>query len=194
MSIEHERKYIFADPKVASMIIKNKTIHTIGISQWYEESSDSSKTSRIRLEIYKEKTGFNHEWVKAVKYDTSEVGKRKEIESRINLGKIKIISLKWMRVVFKIRHVIKVDPEIVIDEFLQIDGYGISDPPYMMEIEEKEKPCDFENEIKILGLDGKIKDVTGNKKYDNYSLSKKTGLSLYRIIEFLQDRFSEFTA
>ncbi len=186
MQEEMERKFLI-DKDSAERLIKASK-NSIGIAQWYDENG-----RRLRLEIFKEKTGFRHEWTETFKTNTADRVVRLERERTIDPKTVNLEELKNMKGVFKVRHILKKDPEVVLDEFVEIDGRMVKDEKgeplnFLMEIEKKTKNVDFNEELKSLGINAK--DVTENEEfsYDNFNLAYKHGISPYRIIEFLQYR------
>lgn len=195
MSKETQRKFLLSESDAKKLVGSSKK--DIGIVQWYDDNpNDNGELRRIRLVIYKERTGFRHEWIETFKSNTDNSEVRIERERTLDPKKdLNFENLEDMKCVFKIRHVLKSDPEIVIDEFLEIDGMKTkdlngNDVEFLMEIKKKEKSCNFNEEVKHLGLNNIAMDVTNYKGrfYDNFCLARKYGISLYRIVEFLQNR------
>jgi len=109
--VERERKYLLDSDSANEILAKCKK--KFGIIQWYLDENQ-----RIRLEIFKEKTGFRHCWTKTRKYKISN-GINKEISDTIdpiNLQKEELISLMKKPFVLKIRH--QIDERMTIDEYL----------------------------------------------------------------------------
>ncbi|WGS65376.1 hypothetical protein [Marinitoga aeolica] len=189
MSIEIERKYII-DTEEAEKL-KNKSIKKIGIIQWYLRSEEN-EIERVRLQLIKKNNKIIKKWNYAYKANTKIPHKKIEKERNYIPRDINILFDKKM--VIKIRYVIKENPEIVIDEFVKIEGlhYNI-DEKNLLEIEMKEikeyNVEDFLNELKKENIKI-IKDVTENYKYYNNNIASKPDMriDLNEIIEVLKWR------
>ncbi|BBJ28681.1 hypothetical protein [Athalassotoga saccharophila] len=191
---EIERKYLLEDREKIERL-KHNSIKKIGIIQWYEETENPQK--RIRLTIsYDEVIGHTHVWEKATKTLTDNPEKRFETKDFLDPRKdINLSDLEKKKNVVKIRYIIKENPEIFLDEFLEIDNKDIlkNDDPglYYLEIETKEDKDDsyFENELKGIGLEiTDVKDLTKEKSYQNFYKAKKREIKPLKIIEYVQNR------
>ena len=203
---EIERKYLLSQNAAEKLLNEFKDAKTVGIAQWYdEEANEKVEIRRVRLEIYRERTGFRHEWTESFKSNSDDPEVRNERERTLDPmdPKIDFKKLESMKSVFKIRHILKKDPEIVLDEFVEIDKDEMKNPKktglpsvegkeirFLLEIERRENPCDFKKEIEFLNIQDAVSDVTEdkNRSYDNFHLAFHNNLSPYRVIEFLQNR------
>ncbi len=193
---EIEKKYSLEDREKIERLKRN-SIKKTGIIQWYEETENPQK--RIRLTIsYDEVIGHTHVWEKATKKLTDNPEERFETEDFLDPRKdINLSDLENKKNVVKIRYLIKENPEIVLDEFLEIDNKDIFKPKnddpglYYLEIETKENKDDsyFENELKSIGLEiTDVRDLTKERSYQNFYKAKKREIKPLRIIEYVQNR------
>ncbi|WP_129409928.1 hypothetical protein [Marinitoga lauensis] len=98
------------------------------------------------------------------------------------------------KMVIKVRYIMNENPEIVLDEFIEVGGmkYNISEK-YLLEIEmkhiKKYDKEDFENELKNKDINI-IRDVTEDYKYYNNNIASKPDryIDLNEIIEVLKWR------
>lgn len=193
---EVERKYIIKDVSEKIDKLKRKSLKKIGIIQWYENSEELEE--RIRLTIsYDKVIGHTYFWEKTTKKPTNNPQERIEDEKTLDPRKgINLSDFENKKSVFKIRYILKEDPEIVLDEFLKIDNSNnlesIKNPyeGYYLEIEERQHKCDFEQELKNLNLELGIdlEDVTGKAEYKNSQRAKQSDLKPLKMIEYVQNR------
>ncbi|GAB6188357.1 hypothetical protein JCM30566_00960 [Marinitoga arctica] len=189
MGIEIERKYTLDE--VEAEKLKNKSIKKIGIIQWYLKSSEN-EIERVRLQLMKKNNEIIKKWNYAYKANTDipheKIEKEKEyIPNNIN-------ELYEKKVVIKIRYIIKNNPEIVLDEFIEIFGLKYNIPEkYLLEIEMKEiKKYYKENFDEILEKEKIkiLKDVTEDYRYYNNNIANKLEnyKNLKELIEVLKWR------
>ena len=131
-----------------------------GIVQWYMDGSlNKNEEERVRLEIFKEKTGFRHVWTRTIKIKDEKIENRKEYEKTLKPKKksqnendkdyVDLDELKDKKFVLKIRHFLNnVDgvKECVVDEFLNEKHKMNTSEKYLMEIELDEKAKDLSEE------------------------------------------------
>ena len=195
---EIERKYLLKDREQIERL-KHNSIKRMGIIQWYEETENPQE--RIRLTIsYDEVIGHTHVWEKATKTLTDNSEERFETKNFLDPRRVNLSDLENKKNVVKIRYLIKKKPEIVLDEFLEIDNKDILKPKnsypgeYYLEIEIKEDKDNkddsyFENELKGIGLKiTDVKDLTEDKSYQNFYKAKKREIKPLKIIEYVQNR------
>ncbi|KLO22725.1 hypothetical protein X275_05115 [Marinitoga sp. 1197] len=185
--LEIERKYTINEKEAIKL--KDKSIKKIGIIQWYIKNT-RDEIERVRLQIIKDNNKLIKKWNFAYKANTEIPHEKIEKEENYIPKDIKQLFNKKM--VIKIRHVIKENPEIVLDEFINVEGleYNIKEK-YLLEIEMKEikkyTPEDFfkilrEEKIKIL------KDVTEDYRYYNNNIANRISrnINLLEILEVLK--------
>lgn len=187
MSIEIERKYIIDETEANKL--KGRSIKKIGIIQWYLRSEEN-EIERIRLQLIRKNGEIIEKWNYAYKANTDIPHVKIENEKDYFIENITELFNKKM--VVKIRHVIKENPEIVLDEFIEFEylHYNINER-YLLEIEMKDikkyNTEDFLNELKRENI--KImKDVTEDYKYYNNNIAMKSvkALGLKEILEVLK--------
>ncbi|HEU23543.1 hypothetical protein [Athalassotoga sp.] len=196
---ENERKYLLEDREKIERL-KHNSVKKIGIIQWYEETENPQERKRITIS-YDEVIGHTHVWEKTTKTLTDDPEDRLETKDCLDPRKdINLSDLENKKNVVKIRYIIKENPEIVLDEFLQIDSKDILKPKnddpglYYLEIETKEDKDNkddsyFENELKGIGLEIKdVKDLTKEKSYQNFYKAEKREIKPLKIIEYVQNR------
>jgi len=194
--IESERKYLIKniDKKVDKL--KKNSIKKVGIIQWYEDDKETEERTRLTI-FYDKIIGHTHLWEKTTKKPTKDPQKRIEDEKILDPRKeVNLSDFENKKSVVKIRYILKENPEIVLDEFLEIDNSkdfkSITKPikRYLLEIEERQNECDFDKELKDLGLElGKdLEDVTENKEYKNIQMAKNSYLKPLGIIDYVQNR------
>jgi dihydroneopterin aldolase len=186
MNTEKEMKfYVSKSSDLIHKLIKNSS-ENIGIIQWYI-NTDEETEERIRLNIRLLNDEYSYEWIKTIKKDTKNFNEREEIEESLDYYSEDINLLKDKPCVIKIRHVIKFDPEIVIDEYLFQDNinYNIQDKydlnkNYIIEVEEKKtKNIDLLNEAKALFGD----NLDFIDKIDEKSLKNKKIANIFNFDE-----------
>jgi hypothetical protein len=180
--IEIERKYIIKSKKLFDSLVK-KSFKKILIAQWY----DFNERYRLVFDCNKKI------WTKNSKIEISKE-KRIEEEEKINETEINFDNLSKRRVVVKERFFINNDPEIIIDNLINLNNKIYYLKPFeeiqhLLEIEQKSIPIDdFENELKkITNSLEDIKEVTFLDGYNNAEFAGKTDLSPREIIKTLEN-------
>lgn len=172
MKIEREKKYVIPDSFAEKL--KKVSLLKIGVIQWYiddqkfidDDRLKRYKKYRLRLVIDNK---FNENWVIAIKRDLGDF-KREEIEFGIEKSKVKISKLKNFKLTAKIRYFLTKphsDPEIVLDEFLNICNVNF-DVNFLVEVETEKI---FEKIEKEYGL--RNFEVVDFSMYTNEKLAKK---------------------
>jgi CYTH domain-containing protein len=187
MSIEIERKFIVDEAE--SDKLKKRSIKKIGIIQWYLKSEEN-EIERVRLQLIRENGEIIEKWNYAYKANTNIP--HVKIENEKDYVTKNIDDLFNKKMVVKIRYIIKENPEIVLDEFVEFEylHYNINEK-YLLEIEMKEikeyNTEDFLNELKKENIKI-IKDVTEDYKYYNNNIATKSekDLKLKEILEVLK--------
>lgn len=170
--IENERKFLISEEKAKDL--KSKAEKKCGIIQWY---LDPDKTTRIRLEIWKEITGFRHIWTKTIKNKEKGSGIRSETEETLDPKDIKLEELKDKPFVMKIRYFLqKEHPEVILDEFMleKHPQQNFKEKHSLLceiELSEKDSEDKFEQAIKAFGVDSEHNEVTGKQKYENENIA-----------------------
>lgn len=185
--IEIERKYII-DNNVANNLIK-KAKKKIGIVQWYLVNK-KDEIERVRLKL--ENKGLIEKWNYAYKANTEIPHEKIEKEKKYVPDSIDELFEKEM--IVKMRYIIKENPEIVLDEFIELEGltYNIQEK-YLLEIEMKDikkyTKDDFDKILKDEGIE-LISDATEDYRYYNNNIANKINrkISLNEIIEVLKWR------
>ena len=181
--IERERKFLIPKSKEKEFIKKAKK--KCGIIQWYLD-----KQTRIRLEVWKEPTGYRHIWTKTRKFKDGSPNRHEE-EVSLAPEEVNIKMLNNKPVVAKIRYFLKKShPEVIVDRFLR----GNSDKDLLCEIELSEGDSEdlFKKAIKEFSL-GTTNEVTGNPEYENENLAKLENIKISNFIEFIENCLREKT-
>ncbi|WP_165146095.1 hypothetical protein [Marinitoga sp. 38H-ov] len=188
--IEIERKYI-VDDKVAKKLI-DRSKKKIGIVQWYLRN-EKNEIERVRLQIILKNNELIKKWNYAYKANTNIPHEKIEKEKKYIPKNINELFNKEM--IIKVRYIIKENPEIVLDEFIELDDlkYNI-DEKYLLEIEMKDikkyTKNDFINILKEENIEV-LSDVTEDYRYYNNNIAnKKKNKGLNEIIEVLKWRIS----
>ncbi|MDK2954408.1 MAG: hypothetical protein PWQ27_1791, partial [Kosmotoga sp.] len=170
--IENERKFLISEEKAKDL--KSKAEKKCGIIQWY---LDPGKTTRIRLEIWKEITGFRHIWTKTIKNKEKGSGIRSETEETLDPKDIKLEELKDKPFVMKIRYFLQEEhPEVILDEFMlekhpQQNFKEKNSLLCEIELSQGDSEDKFEQAIKAFGVDSEHNEVTGKQKYENENIA-----------------------
>ncbi|SHE74290.1 hypothetical protein SAMN02745164_01049 [Marinitoga hydrogenitolerans DSM 16785] len=185
--IEIERKYTI--DKNSAEQLKKKALKRIGIIQWYL-TNKKNEIERIRLQIIKENVGLIKKWKYAYKANTNIPHEKIEEEKDYIQQDLKELFNKEM--VIKVRYIIRENPEIVLDEFVEIEGlkYNIKEKN-LLEIEMKETKKYTKKDFEEILKKEKIKilrDVTEDYKYYNNNIANKLEKSknLDELIEVLK--------
>ncbi|OAA32502.1 hypothetical protein AT15_00035 [Kosmotoga arenicorallina S304] len=176
--IEKERKFLISKNQEKEFIQKAKK--KCGIIQWYLD-----KQTRIRLEIWKEPTGYRHLWTKTKK-EKNQSPNRIEEEVSLAPEEVDIRDLENKPLVIKIRYFLNEShPEVIVDRFLMKN----SDKGLLCEIElsEDDSEDSFNKAIKEFGLDA-VNEVTGNPEYENENLAKHEEAKISSLIEFVENQ------
>lgn len=189
MGIEIERKYL-VDENEANKL-KKISVDKIGIIQWYLRSSQD-EIERVRLQLRKENNEVIRKWNYAYKANTDIPHEKIEKEKDYVPESMDVLFNKKM--VIKIRYIIKENPEIVLDEFVEIPGLEYNIPEkYLLEIEMKKIRKYTESDFDEILKKEKIKileDVTEDYRYYNNNIANKVrrNLDLKELIEVLKWR------
>ena len=176
--IERERKFLIPKSKEKEFIKKAKK--KCGIIQWYLD-----KQTRIRLEVWKEPTGYRHIWTKTRKLKDGSPNRHEE-EVSLAPEEVNIKMLNNKPVVAKIRYFLKKShPEVIVDRFLR----GNSDKDLLCEIELSEGDSEdlFKKAIKEFSL-GTTNEVTGNPEYENENLAVDSQVPINSLVEFIENQ------